>query len=335
MTKAMPSISPDHSVVSKDEVTPLISVVIPMYNREWCIADCLASIRGLEHLPAEVIVVDDGSRDASVERAHQAIADLGIGARTRLIVQENGGPGMARNRGAAEARGEWLVFFDSDDLWMPWTLETLADELAGAAPAEEMVFFSIRPFVDPAELPEMPEAEVYTVRPGDFLTATRKYPAIRYGSCNVGLRREAFQRVGGFSTELRCSEDTDLFLRIGGPTVLVTRPVMAGLRRSGHDSLTGNIPNIVRGFDHLVASYAAGVYPGATVDLQAFMSRACAYTIRTSFSSGWPMTAYRLYFSHLALLRDGPQKRYVWKLPATPLLHMVDPKGYPFRMRPR
>jgi hypothetical protein len=330
----LPTASHGMENLMNDNLPPAVSVLIPMYDRAWSIRDCLSSIRGLDRLPAEVIIVDDGSSDGSVEIARQSIEDLGIGHCTRLITQANGGPGAARNRAAAEARGDWLIFFDSDDLWMPWTLDVLVEQLSTVTPETELAFFAIRSFVHPEELAAERGEVVVTPQP-DFLQAVRRHPGIRYGSCNAAIRREVFARVGGFSTNLRSAEDTDLFLRIGGPTLVIRRPLMAGLRRAGQDSLTGNIPKIVEGFGYLAQETAAGRYPGSQGELREFVAKSCAYTIRSSFASGWPGAAYRLYFSNLGLLFGGRQRPYFWRLPVTPLLHLVNPRSYPFRIRPQ
>ena len=66
----------------------------------------------------EVVVVDDGSTDGSAEAALRAVEELGI-EKFRLIPQQNGGVGAARNRGIAEAKGEFVAFIDADDEWRP------------------------------------------------------------------------------------------------------------------------------------------------------------------------------------------------------------------------
>ena len=94
----------------------LVSVVVPVYNRERFLDECLESVFAQEHRPIEVIVVDDGSTDSSVERAEA------WGDRVRLIRRSNGGPSAARNTGIDAARGDFIAFIDSDDLWLPGLL---------------------------------------------------------------------------------------------------------------------------------------------------------------------------------------------------------------------
>lgn len=102
-----------------------ISVVIPVYNRENTLGYCLRSVLSQSHPPTEVIVVDDGSTDASLHVA-QGFGD----PRIRCIALDgNRGAQAARNRGIAEAKGEWIAFQDSDDEWEPERLARGVQEL--------------------------------------------------------------------------------------------------------------------------------------------------------------------------------------------------------------
>lgn len=88
----------------------MISVVIPLYNKEASIAQSLKSVLSQEYDDFEVVIVDDGSTDGSVDVV-EAMND----PRIRLIKQENGGPSKARNTGVKNAKGEWILFLDADD----------------------------------------------------------------------------------------------------------------------------------------------------------------------------------------------------------------------------
>lgn len=96
--------------------SPLVSVIVPSYNGEAYIGDCLASILDQDHPNLEVLVVDDGSTDGT-----EAVV-RGFGPRVRYFRQANSGSAVARNRGLDEARGELIAFCDSDDLWTPGRL---------------------------------------------------------------------------------------------------------------------------------------------------------------------------------------------------------------------
>ena len=92
----------------------MISVIIPLYNKEPIIERSLQSVLGQDYDDFEVVVVNDGSTDRSADIV-RSIND----PRIRLIEQENGGPSKARNTGTKNARGEWIVFLDADDELLP------------------------------------------------------------------------------------------------------------------------------------------------------------------------------------------------------------------------
>ena len=96
----------------------MISVVIPLYNKEASIKQSLMSVLSQSYQNFEVVIVDDGSTDNSVAKVEE-IQD----SRIRMIRQENGGPGKARNTGVKDANGEWVLFLDADDELLPDALK--------------------------------------------------------------------------------------------------------------------------------------------------------------------------------------------------------------------
>ena len=107
----------------------LFSVIMPAYNRAAFIGAALHSVVAQTLGDWECIVVDDGSTDGTCAVVREMAAKE---PRIRLIEQANAGPGAARNKGAAAATGKYLAFLDSDDLWMPWALETYREALEKA-----------------------------------------------------------------------------------------------------------------------------------------------------------------------------------------------------------
>ncbi len=99
----------------------MFSVVIPLYNKEKQIKQTLHSVLNQTFGDFEIVIVNDGSKDGSVE-AVQSIND----SRIRLINQENGGVSAARNRGVREAKNKWVAFLDADDLWREDKLEKVS-----------------------------------------------------------------------------------------------------------------------------------------------------------------------------------------------------------------
>ncbi|MEU4240662.1 glycosyltransferase [Actinoplanes sp. NPDC026619] len=107
-------------------LTPRLSIVVPFYNVERYIADCLESLERQTFTDYEVLLVDDGSKDESVEVAREFCAR---DRRFRLITQENQGLGPARNTGVKDAQGDYLTFVDSDDLVPPHAYEIMVRSL--------------------------------------------------------------------------------------------------------------------------------------------------------------------------------------------------------------
>lgn len=108
-----------------------VSVVIPAHNAAATIADTLASVQAQSHADLEVVVVDDGSNDAT---AAIVSAHAGADPRVRLIRQRQGGVAAARNTGIAAARGDAIAFLDADDLWRPETVAALLSALSAGRP---------------------------------------------------------------------------------------------------------------------------------------------------------------------------------------------------------
>src|SRR5262245_12926949 len=100
--------------MSRDRVP--VGVIVPMYNAERTISATLKSVCRQTHLALDIVVVDDGSTDAS---APIVAAHTRSDQRIRLLQQKNGGVAAARNRGVAATAADLLAFIDADDLWAP------------------------------------------------------------------------------------------------------------------------------------------------------------------------------------------------------------------------
>lgn len=100
----------------------MISIIIPLYNKENCIKDTINSILSQNYKDFEIVVVNDGSKDNSV-----AVVESICDSRIRLINKENEGVSKTRNRGIKEAKGEWLLFLDADDTMENGCLQALID----------------------------------------------------------------------------------------------------------------------------------------------------------------------------------------------------------------
>ncbi len=101
---------------------PLISIVVPLYNKEQYICKTLESVLTQTFCDYEILVVNDGSTDNSLERAKEVKSD-----RIRFLSKPNGGPASARNMGVKNAKGKWVMILDADDLLVPDILQHFAE----------------------------------------------------------------------------------------------------------------------------------------------------------------------------------------------------------------
>lgn len=168
--------------------TRTLSVVIPVYNGERYIQECLESVLGQSLKPSEIIVVDDGSSDQTMELVRAASRDI------LCLEQKRLGPAAARNRGVEAASGEYLAFIDADDLWTKEKLARQMSYLLGN-PATDMVFGMMRQFFSP-------EAdEAFKKR---YACPDETAPGIHPGA--ILLKKETFLRIGFFDASLRMGE---------------------------------------------------------------------------------------------------------------------------------
>lgn len=207
---------------------PLFSVIMPAYNRESYIGEALTSVLVQGFPDWECIVIDDGSIDYTPRIARSFVAKDN---RFRLIERTNGGPGAARNQGAAEATGKYLAFLDSDDVWMSYALETYREALERAG-WPEFLAGQIRNFSSYEEPAHWPREPLRTDMFKDALEGCSR-GKVTAGVPMTVVAAEAFRRVGGFLEDRLNAEDQDLTLRLGEchGFVAVRAPVTVAYRK--------------------------------------------------------------------------------------------------------
>ena len=309
-----------------------ISVIIPAYDREGSIARAIASVQRPVDAAYEVIVVDDGSADRTADRAQGAIDHAHEGA-GRVLRQANGGPGKARNTGAKAARGRYLAFLDSDDFWFPHTLSACLGVL-DEDPA--LIFLQTVDVTEGAPMQVQNGGDPIVRRFDGFLEAVIGYPMTRYGSCNVVIRRDVYEALGGFTDDVRCSEDTDLFLRAAasGPCFVLSGPPLVGHVAGSQDRLTGRFSSVLAGYEFMLARDAGNHYPtrpDAARLKDKVLAQCTAHTVLAAFAAGHVGTAYGLYLRGLPRLARASNWHWLIRLPLVPLLAVLRPSSYAMR----
>ena len=178
----------------------LVSVIMPAYNAELYIAESIESALKQTLKALEVIVVDDGSNDKTVEIAES------FGKRVRVFRQKNGGAATARNYAVNQARGDWIAFLDSDDLWNSEKIETQISN------CPNMVWSHTNyVFIGSGHDGTVKSSERAPQYGGNVLSNLVINNFI--GTSTVIMRRETFLELGGFDESLRAIQDWDLWLR--------------------------------------------------------------------------------------------------------------------------
>lgn len=171
---------------------PLVSVIIPAYNRDRYLAEAIESVLAQTYPAIELIVVDDGSSDRTAEVAQRYALTYHF--------QPNGGISAARNAGIALATGEFLAFLDSDDIWM---LDKLSKQMIpfGTDLDLEAVFGYAEQFYSP----ELDDTFRQRIR-------CPEQPIAAHIATAMLIKRDAFFRIGWFDTELKTGIDISWYI---------------------------------------------------------------------------------------------------------------------------
>jgi len=221
---------------------PLVSVIIPTFNRAYCVGQAIDSVRTQTHRNTEILVLDDGSTDETREFIEQSYAG---DERVRYYFHENRGVTATRNRGINLCRGDFVALLDSDDIWSPWKLELqlaclrhrpevgmVWTAMEAIGPGGELVsrsylrtmYHAYRWFPRQEQLfpQSFPLAEIVpglvpVVGNRSFSTGeifSQMIMGNLVHTSTVLLRRDRLDKVDGFNEELRISgEDYDFHLR--------------------------------------------------------------------------------------------------------------------------
>lgn len=183
-------------------IQPTISVVIPAYNAEKYLSETITSVLAQTIQPHEVIIVDDGSKDRTIEIANKFPV--------KVICQENGGPAKARNTGINSSHGDWIAFLDADDTWSPAKIEKT---LRAIEMNPDSAIIATNMFVG---CPENGWTSLDLAKKCDSSKAffPQLYRRSFLATSTLVVKKSAILDAGGFDSAYFGPEDYDLWLKI-------------------------------------------------------------------------------------------------------------------------
>lgn len=187
-------------------MSPKISVIMPCFNSANFISESIESILKQTFSDFELILIDDGSTDESLEIIRQYQQ---VDSRVVVVEKENTGPADSRNRGVFESKGEWIAILDSDDIAHHTRLEK---QYKYVSQRQDIVmigsgFTEINSNGDPIKCHYYPAAHSILVKRLQRLMAFPAHSSLMY-------RSEVVKRIGGFNARYLSSEDIDIWLRL-------------------------------------------------------------------------------------------------------------------------
>ncbi len=193
---------------------PLVSIIVPAFNCADYITDSIESALEQDYPNKEIIVIDDGSTDSTPEVLS------GFDGKITLIQQQNSGSAVARNTGIQAAKGDFIAFLDSDDLWFPGKL-TLQVEYLNAHPDIGLVYHDWMVWemnqegtYPPLCAPELPVGKPETDNSNSGWIYERLFSESIIHTTSAMLRRDLVEKAGLFDTELRKGQDYEYWFRI-------------------------------------------------------------------------------------------------------------------------
>jgi Glycosyl transferase family 2 len=233
---------------------PFFSIIIPTFNRIELLPRTVESVLAQWFTDYEIIVVDDGSTDGTLDYLRS------LENQVNVLNQPNLGPGVARNLGVRHAKGHYLAFLDSDDLLFPWTLEVYR-EVVYRENCPSVIAGKPHRFWSESELVGLSKGPIRIQHFPDYLASGEQWRW--WGASSFVIQREAFLAVGGFTEEWVNGEDGDLMLRMGVAPCFaqITDPATFAYREHAA-SLAKDLKRTVADAWVKVRSEQTGRYPG-------------------------------------------------------------------------
>lgn len=255
---------------------PLFSVIMPTYNRAAFIETAIRSVLAQTFQDFEIVIVDDGSTDDTEARV-TAIND----PRVRYKRQANAGPGPARNHAIELATGTYCAFLDSDDVYLPWSLENTARAIREFdQPA--MIAGTFARFWKNEEIDKVAGAPYKAECRADHASFLDEFGPIPFATGAMTVRTDAIRKVGGFSVKRLNAEDIMMWLTMADAPRFahVSQPAFFGRRK--HDgNMSDDFTKSLLGVLEMVRAERAGEYPGRSLQQRRGRAKMIAHMARS------------------------------------------------------
>jgi glycosyltransferase involved in cell wall biosynthesis len=281
------------------------SVIITCHNQRDFIRDAVDGALSQAIAEKEIIVVDDASKDGSKNILEK------YGVAIRLVpLEQSHGANVARNSGASLASGEYLVFLDGDDAFMPWTLEVYSQVINARHP--RIILGNARFFW--GALADFKHQDVPdTIEIVDYHLILYKDRTFRASASTIVVNRKTFEHVQGWSTDIFPLDDHDLLTKLGcsGRTVQVLSPSTIFYRL--HDSNTmRHVAPFVCGAHKVIRKAIRGEYPGGRArrfKVYAFLGGPISFWVKRPFQSSLYKEACKLMIAGSPMIFAAAMQR--------------------------
>ncbi len=202
----------------------MFSIVIPLYNKEFSITQTISLVLNQTISDFEIIVVNDGSTDKSIDKVKQ-IKD----ERIKIIHQENSGVSAARNKGIENAKNEWIVFLDADDWWIENHLEVLKNMIT----THENYFVFCTSYIESSKFVNCKSDNQVLIVENYFKEGLNNF---FFWTSAVCIHKSVFKNTGVFRTDLSMGEDLELWVRIGRKYSIVKTTKITAIYNLGSEN---------------------------------------------------------------------------------------------------
>lgn len=285
------------------------SVIIPTFNRSDLLIETINSILNQSFKDYELIAVNDGSTDNTKEILE------GYGNKIKVIHKANSGAEKSRNAGADISKGEYLCFFDSDDLMFPWTLDVynkvIENENFPPLVLGQPFHFSYH--IPGNVLNGYKDSIKYAVYK-DYFSKDR---TVYSSSSMIVIKKEYFYKVGMFRPYepkgIFFLDDLDFMLRAGtiNPTIIIFEPFQFAYRTHSENSVK-NLRRVIKSLNYLILEEKKGVFAGGDerkFERHAIIGGPCYYWLFKALANGIISDSIKFFFKAYPYIFKGLIKK--------------------------